>query len=45
MCMVYSFLREYIPLGKKTINVGKKARNVKLLLDLDILLFPGRNER
>ena len=40
MCMVYSFLREYIPLGKKTINVGKKARkNVKF--HLDFTFIPG----
>ena len=40
------FFQEYIPIGNKKINAGKKARkNVKLHLVLGLLLLPGSNEK
>ena len=44
--VVSFFFQEYIPIGNKKINAGKKARiNVRLHLVLGLLLLPGRNEK
>ena len=43
--MTSVFFREYIPLGEKKLMSAKRPGiNVKLHLDLGLLLFPGRNE-
>ena len=40
------FFQEYIPIGNKKFNAGKKPGiNVKLHLVLGLLLLPGRNEK
>ena len=42
------FFQEYIPIGNKKINAGKKARNkceVTLGFRSTFLLLPGRNEK